>query len=1123
MALKSIQRSATVAFAPMAQMMAVGTMAGAIDLSFSSSANLELLKLDFASTELDLPVLSSCVTVERFNRLSWGTFGVGSLEEFPLGVIAGGLADGSIHLWNPAKLISEDEAEREAAAIAKPHTHTGAVRGLEFNVLSPHLLASGGDDGDLYIWDISTPSSLSHYPSLRGGIQGELSYVSWNRKVQNILASTSFSGTSVVWDLRRQKPVISFTDPTSRRRCSTLQWNPDVATQLIVASDDDRSPSLQVWDLRNSVSPLKELVGHTKGVLAMAWCPSDSSLLLSCAKDNRTLCWDTLSGQVLCELPASGNWNFDVQWSPCTPGVLSTSSFDGQIGIYNIEFAYHGSQYGCGGDAALTKAPKWLKRPVGVSFGFGGKLVSFFPKKGAPASSEVRIHSLITEEGLVKRSTEFEEAIAGGERSSMRNFCESKASAAGSEEERETWSLLGILFEEEARGQLLLSHFGFSEKPTQNGEIGPLADNTVVGEEFLNLSLKDDSSSPNEDAVPAPVVAVEETTLASADDGEDFFDKLEIPPTPTDDNGPSLNIQSNEEAHVTEQEAGDKVAVLAESGESEADDESEAAIQRALVAGDFKAAVDHCLAANRMADALVIAGVGGAALWESTQNIYIQRTQRQRPYLKVLSAVINNDLQGLVDSRPLKAWKETLALIFTYAYAQSDQWTKLCDALGARLDAGHETYAATWCYICAGNVEKAVDIWARTLNVRNGGVDFVDLLQDVMEKSVVLGLASGTKQVSASMARLVCYYAELLASQGLLTTALEYLNLSSSDDAPEELKALRDRITQSIQAENKWEAPVKEFQLEPQSNPPTENLQFSYPTPQPASYYPETYRQESTSSPQYSNPYQPSQHTFSSAPSHTYYPTAHPPMQSNLGSPQLQPLPPTTFVPQSQPPTAFVPAPPTSTPTFQPYVQPPVGPPSSLYQAGQQQVYPGAAIPQPNVMIPGPAVSSMPPPPQPRGFVPVSTPSEQPAAIQQPGSPQVASTNTFSAPSTPAATVQTADTSNVAAELKPAVATLTRLFNETSDAVGGSRAPPAKRREIDDNSRKLGTLFVKLNSADLSANASMKLVQLCQALEVGDYATALQIQVALTTSDWDECSFWLAALKRMIKTRQSLR
>jgi protein transport protein SEC31 len=81
------------------------------------------------------------------------------------------------------------------------------------------------------------------------------------------------------------------------------------------------------------------------------------------------------------------------------------------------------------------------------------------------------------------------------------------------------------------------------------------------------------------------------------------------------------------------------------------------------------------------------------------------------------------------------------------------------------------------------------------------------------------------------------------------------------------------------------------------------------------------------------------------------------------------------------------------------------------------------------------------------------------------------------------------------AELKPVVATLTRLFNETSDAVGGSRAPPAKKREIDDNSRKLGALFVKLNSADISPNASLKLGQLCQALNVGDYATALQIQV----------------------------
>ena len=101
------------------------------------------------------------------------------------------------------------------------------------------------------------------------GNPGEITCLAWNRKVQHILASGSSAGNTVVWDLKKQKPVITFCDPNLRRRNSCIVWNPEVATQLIVASDDDRCPTLQLWDLRNSTSPLKELVGHTKGVLAM--------------------------------------------------------------------------------------------------------------------------------------------------------------------------------------------------------------------------------------------------------------------------------------------------------------------------------------------------------------------------------------------------------------------------------------------------------------------------------------------------------------------------------------------------------------------------------------------------------------------------------------------------------------------------------------------------------------------------------------------------------------------------------------------------------------------------------------------------------------------------------------
>ena len=68
-----------------------------------------------------------------------------------------------------------------------------------------------------------------------------------------------------------------------------------------------------------------------------------------------------------------------------------------------------------------------------------------------------------------------------------------------------------------------------------------------------------------------------------------------------------------------------------------------------------------------------------------------------------------------------------------------------------------------------------------------------------MEKTIVLALATGQKQFSASLCKLVEKYAEILASQGDLTTAMEYLKLLGTDELPSELIVLRDRIAQSIE------------------------------------------------------------------------------------------------------------------------------------------------------------------------------------------------------------------------------------------------------------------------------------------------------------------------------------
>ncbi|EPS70248.1 hypothetical protein M569_04512, partial [Genlisea aurea] len=708
---KSFNRSASTAFAPGGPYIAAGTMAGAVDLQFSSSANLDIFELDFVSDDRQLKLAATVPSSERFNRLSWGR-GPGDSEEYSLGIIAGGLVDGNIGLWNPKKFICSDTSKKgsdisESALVKNLSTHKGPVRGLEFNSLSSSILASGSDDGDVFIWDLSNPSGPTHFPPLRGSghaTQGEISYLSWNSKVQHILASTSFNGVTAVWDLKKQKPVISFTD-SIKKRCSVLQWHPDVATQLIVASDDDSSPSLKMWDMRNIISPVKEFSGHTRGVIAMSWCPIDSSYLLTCAKDNRTICWDTVSGEIVTELPAGANWNFDLHWYPKIPGLISASSFDGKVGIYNIEGC---DRYNVGeGDfsAVPLRAPKWYKRKSGVSFGFGGKLISFHSVESPGGSSEVNVHSLTMEHDLISRSSVFEAAVQNGDRSALKALCERKSQESESDEERETWAFMEVMFNEDGTARSkLLTHLGF----TLPAEESDNSQDTFL--ERVNTSALDEGtdvkgSSGNRE------------TVVLADNGEHFFDNLPSPRVDT----PLARANNASVIEESAPEQQEDVVVKDESADSSLDD----AVQRALVVGDYKGAVAQCFSANRLADALVIAHAGGVSLWETTRDQYL-RTSRS-PYLKVVHAIVNNDLISMAKSRPLKSWKETLALFC--AFAQTDEWALLCNTLAERLLAAGYTAEATLNYICAGNIDKTVEIWSKNLSKEHDGKSYMNRLQ----------------------------------------------------------------------------------------------------------------------------------------------------------------------------------------------------------------------------------------------------------------------------------------------------------------------------------------------------------------------------------------------------------
>lgn len=83
------------------------------------------------------------------------------------------------------------------------------------NPFQSNLIASGAGESEVFIWDLSNPSNPMS-PGNKLHPLEDISGVAWNMQVQHILASTSPNGRSVVWDLRKNEPIIQVSDSNSR-------------------------------------------------------------------------------------------------------------------------------------------------------------------------------------------------------------------------------------------------------------------------------------------------------------------------------------------------------------------------------------------------------------------------------------------------------------------------------------------------------------------------------------------------------------------------------------------------------------------------------------------------------------------------------------------------------------------------------------------------------------------------------------------------------------------------------------------------------------------------------------------------------------------------------------------
>ncbi|PNJ52404.1 SEC31A isoform 10 [Pongo abelii] len=1065
MKLKEVDRTAMQAWSPAQNhpiYLATGTSAQQLDATFSTNASLEIFELDLSDPSLDMKSCATFSSSHRYHKLIWGPYKMDSKGDVSGVLIAGG-ENGNIILYDPSKIIAGDKE----VVIAQNDKHTGPVRALDVNIFQTNLVASGANESEIYIWDLNnfatpmTPGAKTQPPE-------DISCIAWNRQVQHILASASPSGRATVWDLRKNEPIIKVSDHSNRMHCSGLAWHPDVATQMVLASEDDRLPVIQMWDLRFASSPLRVLENHARGILAIAWSMADPELLLSCGKDAKILCSNPNTGEVLYELPTNTQWCFDIQWCPRNPAVLSAASFDGRISVYSI---MGGSTdglrqkqvdklsssfgnldpFGTGQPLPplqipqqtaqhsivlpLKKPPKWIRRPVGASFSFGGKLVTFenvrMPShQGAEQQQQqhhVFISQVVTEKEFLSRSDQLQQAVQS---QGFISYCQKKIDVSQTEFEKNVWSFLKVNFEDDSRGKYL-ELLGYRKED--------------LGKKHIKEEKEESEFLPS--------------------------------------SGGTFNISVS----------GD----------------IDGLITQALLTGNFESAVDLCLHDNRMADAIILAIAGGQELLARTQKKYFAKSQSK--ITRLITAVVMKNWKEIVESCDLKNWREALAAVLTYA--KPDEFSALCDLLGTRLENEGDSLLQTQaclCYICAGNVEKLVACWTKAQDGSHP-LSLQDLIEKVviLRKAVQLTQAMDTSTVGVLLAAKMSQYANLLAAQGSIAAALAFLPDNTNQP---NIMQLRDRLCRAqgepVAGHESPKIPYEEQQL-PKGRPGPVAGHHQMPRVQTQQYYPHG---ENPPPPGFImhgnvNPNAAGQLPTSPGHMHTQVPPYPQPQRPQNGwndPPALNRVPKKKKMPEN-----FMPPVPITSPIMNP-----LGDPQS--QMLQQQ---------PSAPVPLSSQSSFPQPHLPGGqhFHGIQQPLGQigmPPSFSKPnieGAPGAPIGNTFQH-------VQSLPTKKITKKPIPDEHLILKTtFEDLIQRCLSSATDPQTKRKLDDASKRLEFLYDKLREQTLSPTITSGLHNIARSIETRNYSEGLTMHTHIvSTSNFSETSAFMPVLKVVLTQANKL-
>ena len=187
---------------------------------------------------------------------------------------------------------------------------------------SGNLIATTSYDGTCVIWDSHTAEIIT---TLTGHTDW-VNAVAWHPSGE-LIATTSDDRTCIIWNPHTGKITTTLTSHTAP--VTDVSWHP--TDNLIATTSWDGTCT--IWN-PHTAEKLTTLTGHTNGVTRVAWHP-DGNLIATTSNDHTCIIWNPHTGQKLTTITDHTSEVTGVAWHP--DGNLIATTSDNHICIWNHE------------------------------------------------------------------------------------------------------------------------------------------------------------------------------------------------------------------------------------------------------------------------------------------------------------------------------------------------------------------------------------------------------------------------------------------------------------------------------------------------------------------------------------------------------------------------------------------------------------------------------------------------------------------------------------------------------------------------------------------------------------------------------------------------------------------